>query len=276
MTAAPKDAAAAIRARAPNARPRVALVLGSGLGAIADAIVRPTMIGYADIPGFPRPGVAGHAGRLLLGELGGVSIACLQGRVHLYEGMGGDAVRLFVRTLKLIGCEILLLTNAAGSLRREAGAGSLMLITDHINLQPFNPLVGPNDEEFGPRFPALDDAYDPALQKALRVAALASGVRLHEGVYLACLGPSFETAAEIRAFARLGADAVGMSTVPEAIVARHCGLRVGAISAITNLAAGLGDTPLSHEQTLQEATRAGRDLQRLLIAFLQELRDASA
>src|SRR5262249_55241116 len=153
----------------------------------------------------PRPGVAGHAGRLLLGELGGVSVACLQGRVHLYEGIAGDAVRIFVRTLKLVGCEMLILTNAAGSLRRQMGAGSLMLITDHINLQPFNPLVGSNDDAFGPRFPPLDDAYDSALQAAMRAAAKGSSVALHEGVYLACLGPSFETAAEIRAFARLGA-----------------------------------------------------------------------
>jgi xanthosine phosphorylase len=273
MSATPQDAAAAIRACAPQAAPRVGLVLGSGLGAIADSIIRPTVVGYADIPGFPRPGVEGHAGRLLLGELGGTAVACLQGRVHLYEGLAGDAVRLFVRTLRLIGCGILVLTNAAGSLRREMGPGSLMLITDHINLQPVNPLVGPNDDDFGPRFPALDDAYDLALQAAMLAAARASGVRLHAGVYAACLGPSFETPAEIRAFARLGADAVGMSTVPEVIVARHCGLRVAAVSAITNLAVGLADTPLSHEQTLREAARAADDMQRLLVAFLKGLDD---
>ena len=271
MSDSPQDAAAAIRGRAPGAAPRVGIVLGSGLGAIAEAVVRPTVIDYADIPGFPRPGVAGHAGRILLGSLAGVPVACLQGRVHLYEGAAGEAVRLFVRTLKLLGCRILILTNAAGSLRREAGPGSLMLITDHINLQPFNPLVGPNDDAFGPRFPPLEDAYDPRLQAAMRAAARRTGVSLHEGVYLACLGPSFETPAEIRAFARLGADAVGMSTVPEVIVARHCGLRVAAISAITNLAAGLGETPLSHEQTLQEAKRAAGDLQRMLLAFFERL-----
>jgi xanthosine phosphorylase len=273
VTASPQDAAAAIRGRAPRAAPRVGIVLGSGLGAVAEAVAEPTVIGYADIPGFPRPGVAGHAGRLLLGELGGVPVACLQGRVHAYEGTTGEAVRLFVRTLKLLGCRILVLTNAAGSLRHEMGPGSLMMITDHINLQPFNPLAGPNDDAFGPRFPPLDDAYDARLQAALRAAARRSGVALHEGVYLACLGPSFETPAEVRAFARLGADAVGMSTVPEVIVARHCGLRVSAVSAITNLAVGLGDTPLSHEQTLREATRAAGDLQRLLLAFLGGLGD---
>jgi len=255
--------------------PRVALVLGSGLGGLADGMDRPVAIDYADIPGFPRPSVEGHAGRLLLGDLGGVAVACLQGRVHLYEGAAGPDVRHYIRTLKLLSCEILVLTNAAGSLRREVGPGSLMLITDHINLQPINPLSGPNDDEFGPRFPALDDAYDRELQTRLRAAARAGGVTLHEGVYLACLGPSFETPAEIRAYGRLGADAVGMSTVPEVIVARHCGLRVAAVSAITNLAVGLGDTPLSHAQTLAVAKQCAGDMQRLLTAFFGRLADGT-
>ena len=261
--------------RAAGTTPRVALVLGSGLGGLADGMDRRVAIDYADIPGFPRPSVEGHAGRLLLGHLGGVAVACLQGRVHPYEGAAGRDVRHYIRTLKLLGCEILVLTNAAGSLRREAGPGSLMLITDHINMQPFNPLAGPNDDEFGPRFPALDDAYDRELQTRLRAAARASGVTLHEGVYLACLGPSFETPAEIRAYGRLGADAVGMSTVPEAIVARHCGLRVAAVSAITNLAVGLGDTPLSHDQTLAVARQCAGDMQRLLAAFFGRLADGT-
>ncbi len=271
MSVIPQQAAAAIRARAPQLLPRVGLVLGSGLGPIAESVEQPVVIDYGDIPGFPRPAVEGHAGRLVLGRLGSVAVACLQGRVHPYEGIDGAPIRHYVRTLKLIGCDVLILTNAAGSLRRETGAGSLMLIADHINLQPFNPLTGPNDDEFGPRFPPLDEAYDPALRRLLRAAAAEAGVELPEGVYLACLGPSFETPAEIRAFGRLGADAVGMSTVPEVIVARHCGLRVAAISAITNLAVGLGDVPLSHEQTLQEAAKAAGKLRPLLLAFLPRL-----
>jgi xanthosine phosphorylase len=267
----PHDAAATIRARAAGLAPKAALVLGSGLAGIAERIARPIVIGYDQIPGFPRPSVDGHVGRLVLGEFGGVPVACLQGRVHLYEGAAARDLRHYIRTLKVLGCETLVLTNAAGSLRREAGAGSLMLITDHINLQPVNPLTGPNDDEFGPRFPALDDAYDAALRAQMQAAAGDIGLTLHEGVYLALLGPSFETPAEVRAFGRLGADAVGMSTVPEVIVARHCGLRVAAISAITNLAVGLGDTPLSHEQTLAVARQCAGDMGRLLAAFFGRL-----
>jgi xanthosine phosphorylase len=208
---------------------------------------------------------------MVLGTLSGLPLACLQGRSHLYEGGGAEGIRTMVRTLKLIGCSVLVLTNAAGSLRAEMEAGSLMLIADHINMQPFNPLVGPNDEAFGPRFLGLEDAYDPGLRALLRESAASSGVTLHEGVYVACLGPSFETPAEVRAIARLGGDAVGMSTVPEAIVARHCGLRVAGISVVTNLAAGLGAEKLSHEQTLAQAGRAAERLQALLADFCGRL-----
>ncbi len=192
----------------------------------------------------------------------------LQGRAHLYEGGDPDALRTPVRALRAAGAEVLVLTNAAGSLRPEVGPGSLMAITDHINLTGVNLLVGPNDEEIGPRFLSLRDAYDPALLDALRDAAADAEVSLSEGVYLAVTGPSFETSAEIRAFRTLGADAVGMSTVQETILARHCGLRVAAISVITNLAEGMSEQPLSHEQTLRDAGRAAGDLTRLLLNFI--------
>ncbi|HEX3977693.1 MAG TPA: purine-nucleoside phosphorylase [Solirubrobacteraceae bacterium] len=269
------DAAEVLRERFAS-RPRVGVVLGSGLGAVADAVTDPVVVGYEDLPGFPRPTVAGHPGRAVLGQIAGVPVAVLQGRAHLYEGGPMEALRVPVRALRAAGAEILVLTNAAGSLRPEVGPGRLMAITDHINLTGTNVLMGPNDDSAGPRFPPMGDAYDPALLSELRDAAAGLGMDLAEGVYLAVSGPSFETAAEIRAFARLGADAVGMSTVHETTVARHCGLRVVAVSAITNLAEGLSDVPLSHEQTLRDGERAAGDLSRLLLGFLERIGDGRA
>jgi xanthosine phosphorylase len=251
--------------------PRVGVVLGSGLGAVADAVSDAVVVDYEDLPGFPRPTVRGHAGRAVLGRIAGVPVAVLQGRAHLYEGPPMDALRVPVRALRAAGAEILVLTNAAGSLRPEVGPGRLMAITDHINLTGTNVLIGPNDASIGERFPPMGDAYDPALLDELRAAAQARGVPLAEGVYLAVSGPSFETAAEIRAFRVLGADAVGMSTVHETTVARHCGLRVLAVSAITNLAEGMSEEPLSHEQTLRDGERAAVDLGRLLLGFLERI-----
>ncbi|HEX3690747.1 MAG TPA: purine-nucleoside phosphorylase [Solirubrobacteraceae bacterium] len=252
-------------------RPRVGVVLGSGLGAVADAVTDPVVVSYEDLPGFPRPTVAGHAGQAVLGWIAGVPVAVLQGRAHVYEGGPMDALRVPVRALRAAGAATLVLTNAAGSLRPEVGPGRLMAITDHINLSGINVLIGPNDEAVGPRFPPMGDAYDRALLSELRAAAEALRIALAEGVYLAVSGPSFETPAEIQAFARLGADAVGMSTVHETTVARHCGLRVVAVSAITNLAEGLSDVPLSHEQTLRDGERAAGDLSRLLLGFLERI-----
>jgi xanthosine phosphorylase len=257
-------AAAAIQERAPGFVPRAGLVLGSGLGALVDELADAVHLPYADIPGFRVGTVAGHAGALSLGTLDGTPVACFQGRSHVYEGIEASAVTTPVRALRLLGADILVLTNAAGSLRAEAGPGSLVALTDHINLQAFNPLVGPNEDEVGPRFPTLLDAYDPALRAGLHEVAAELGTPLHDGVYLAVSGPSFETPAEIRAFKTLGADLVGMSTVPEAIVARHCGLRVAAVSAVTNLAEGMGDVALSHEQTLEEGRRGAERLAPLL------------
>jgi len=269
------DAAAVLTQRAP-APPRVGVVLGSGLGAVADAVADPVVVSYEDLPGFPRPTVAGHAGQAVLGHISGVPVAVLQGRAHLYEGPPMDALRMPVRALRAAGAEILVLTNAAGSLRADVGPGRLMAITDHINLTGVNVLVGPNDEAVGPRFPPMAAAYDPGLLAQLRDVAGELDIELAEGVYLAVSGPSFETPAEIRAFGRLGADAVGMSTVHETTVARHCGLRVAAISAITNLAEGLSDVPLSHEQTLRDAQRAAGDLTRLLLGFVARIGNGDA
>ncbi|MEA2245809.1 MAG: purine-nucleoside phosphorylase [Solirubrobacteraceae bacterium] len=264
------SAAAALAGRGGEP-PRVGIVLGSGLGAVADAVDSPTTIAYDELPGFPQPGVEGHAGRAVLGRLAGVPVAVLQGRAHLYEGGGADELRTPVRALRRAGAEVLILTNAAGSLHRDMGPGSLMAIADHINLTGSNPLIGPNDEAVGPRFPSMRDAYDPQLRAGLRAAADELGTQLGEGVYLAVSGPSFETPAEIRAFRAMGADAVGMSTVHETILARHCGLRVAAISTITNLAEGLSDEPLTHEQTLRDAQRASGRLAALLEAFVARL-----
>jgi xanthosine phosphorylase len=268
MTAA--DAAAVMNERS-GLHPRVGVVLGSGLGAVAEAVSDPTTIDYGELPGFPVPGVAGHGGQAVLGTIGDVPVAVLQGRAHVYEGGDLDKIRTPVRALCAAGAEILVLTNAAGSLRPEVGPGRLMLISDHINLSGVNVLTGPNDDDIGPRFPSMLDAYDPELRAGLRAAAEELGTDLAEGVYLAVSGPTFETPAEIRAFAALGADAVGMSTVHETAVARHCGLRVAAISAISNFAEGMSDVQLSHEQTLRDAQRAAEDLAPLLVRFVERL-----
>jgi xanthosine phosphorylase len=249
-------------------RPRVGVVLGSGLGAVAEAVEDATAIPYGDLPGFPQPGVEGHAGLAVAGRIGEVPVVVLQGRAHLYEGGDPDLIRTPVRALRAAGAEILVLTNAAGSLRIDLGPGSLMLIEDHINMTGDNLLAGPNDDALGPRFPSLRDAYDPELRAQLRTVARDLGVGLTEGVYLAVRGPSFETPAEIRAFHTLGADAVGMSTVHETSVARHCGLRVVAVSAITNYAEGMSEEPVSHEQTLRDAAGAANDLAPLLTRFV--------
>jgi xanthosine phosphorylase len=265
-----REAAAVLEERA-GLRPRVGVVLGSGLGAVAETVQHATEIGYDELPGFPRPGVAGHGCRAVVGTIGTVPVAVLQGRAHLYEGVDQELVRTPVRALRRAGAELVLLTNAAGSLNPAVGPGRLMLITDHINMSGFNVLIGPNEEELGERFTSLRDAYDPELGARLRSAAAEVAVELGEGVYLAVSGPTFETPAEIRAFRTLGADAVGMSTVHETIVARHCGMRVAALSAITNLAEGMSEEPLSHEGTLRDAARAVAQLAPLITRFIERL-----
>ncbi len=251
--------------------PRLGIVLGSGLGAVADALDDAVRIPYSDLTDFPEPGVAGHGGTLALGTLSGLPVACLQGRRHVYEGGDPGAMRAPVRALRHAGAAAMLITNAAGSLLPSSPPGSLMAINDHINMLGVNPLSGANDDVIGPRFPSMRDAYDPALRGLLRQCAGRLEITLPEGVYLAAHGPSFETPAEIRAFRTLGADAVGMSTVPEVILARHAGLKVAAVSAITNLAEGMGGEALSHEQTLRNADAAATDLARLTSQFCESL-----
>lgn len=249
--------------------PRVGIVLGSGLGGVADAVEGASVIPYSELPGFPEPTIEGHAGSVVAGHIGDVPVVALQGRAHLYEGVELDSIRTPVRALRAAGAETLVLTNAAGSLRIDLGPGRLMLIEDHINMSGVNVLSGPNEDDLGPRFPTLRDAYDPQLRAEMRVAARDLDIQLLEGVYVAVSGPSFETPAEIRAFHTMGADAVGMSTVHETTVARHCGLRVVAVSAITNYAEGMSDDPVTHEQTLRDAARAAGDLSALITRFVR-------
>jgi homotetrameric cytidine deaminase len=259
-----------VGARAPAFRASVGIVLGSGLGALADAIEPAAVLDYRDLPGFPQPSVSGHAGRMVLGTLAGTAVACLQGRVHLYEGRPASDAAALIGGLAEIGCHTVVLTNAAGSLKPDVGPGRLSLLLDHINGQGTNPLVG------SARFIDLTEVYDRRLREVMHAAAEREGIDLADGVYLALLGPCFETPAEIRAFRVMGADLVGMSTVPEAIAARALGLRVVGLSVVTNLAAGMTTTPLSHAQTLEFSQRAAGDLARLIEAALPELAHAPA
>ncbi len=247
----------AIHARTATS-PVIGVVLGSGLGAWADTLEDRTVIPYAEIPGMPVSTIVGHAGKLVLGYAGGIPVACLQGRVHLYEGHAPDRAVFGVRTLARLGCRAALLTNAAGGTHPAWTPGDLMLINDHLNLTGQNPLAGPNEAELGPRFPDMTHAYDRRIAALARDASADTGVPLREGIYAGLLGPSYETPAEIAMLRNLGADAVGMSTVFEVIALRHMGVRCGGISCITNLAAGLGGAPLSHQE-VEETARMTRD-----------------
>jgi purine-nucleoside phosphorylase len=250
--------------------PEVALVLGSGLGAVVESVSGRKSVDYADLPGFPQPSVAGHGGRLTLGRLAGRTVAVMEGRAHYYESGRADGMNLALATLKELGCRRLILTNAAGSLRDDVGPGRLLLLRDHINFAGVSPLFGLTGNE---RFVDLVDAYDPAARTQLLSISRRLDIKLAEGIYVWFCGPHFETPAEIAAARILGGDAVGMSTVPEVIVARMLGLKVTALSMITNQAAGMSDQPLSHDQTMRHATAAAGDMTRLLTAFMEELPD---
>jgi purine-nucleoside phosphorylase len=263
-----QETLAAIRARAPGSAPQVGIILGSGLGDFADTLEGRTVIPYGELPHFPHSSVPGHAGRLVLGKLGGASIVAMQGRVHAYEGYSNVQVAFPARVLCALGIRTLVVTNAAGGIHPDFQPGDLMAITDHVNLSGWNALTGPNDDRLGPRFPDMSHAYHPGLTELLGRVAREQGVKLQRGVYAMSSGPSYETPAEIRMLRTLGADAVGMSTVPEVVAAAHMGVRVVGISCITNLAAGISRQPLSHEEVAETAGRVRDVFIRLLAAFL--------
>jgi purine-nucleoside phosphorylase len=261
------EAAAFVRARAPL-EPQVGVVLGSGLGAFGDSLEGATAVPYAEIPHFPAATVVGHGGSLVLGRCRGVPIAVMKGRVHFYEGYSLEQVVFPARVLGRLGIQTLVVTNAAGAVNQAYAPGDLMVIEDHINLLG-NPMLGPNEDALGERFFDMSEAYDRGLRDAAEAACGAARVRCHRGVYLALTGPSFETPAEIRAFRTLGADAVGMSTVPEVIAARHMGIRVAGLSCVTNMAAGVLDQKLDHREVLETGERVRQQLLEVLARLVQ-------
>ncbi len=265
------EAADAVRGRLDGRAPVVGLVLGSGLGTFASRIEGRVVVRYADVPHMPGSTVAGHAGELVAGLVRGVPVACLAGRAHLYEGHAPDDAVFGVRLLAELGCHTVLLTNAAGGISDRCGSRTLMLITDHLNLTGRNPLVGPNEERWGLRFPDMSVAYDLAVREAAHRAAEAETVPLVEGVYAGLLGPTYETPAEVRMLRTLGADAVGMSTVLEVIALRHRGVRVGAVSCITNAGAGISPTPLNHEEVQEAAHFVSDAMSRLMSRWIENV-----
>jgi purine-nucleoside phosphorylase len=264
------EATEAVRKRLGPLKPRVAIVLGSGLGFLANEVVSPIPIPYSQIPGFPEPGVAGHKGELIAGTLQGVPVIVQAGRFHLYEGHSAEVAGLPMRVFAELGVEILIVTNAAGGVRRTFPGGILMLIADHLNLMSRNPLAGPSlpGEQ---RFPIMHEPYDEALRQLARTVAREAGIRLEEGVYAALLGPSYETPTEVRMLEKLGADAVGMSTVPEVLVARSRGIRCLGFSSITNPGAGISAAPLSHEEVLEASKEIARGLSIVVKGVLTRL-----
>jgi xanthosine phosphorylase len=264
-------AAAKISTALAGLKPKIALILGSGLGGLAQRVQNPTTLAYQNLPGFPVLTVAGHAGQLIVGTLNDVPVIVLNGRKHFYETSDAYPLKTMIRAMKAVGVETLFLSNAAGSLRSHIKVSELMLITDHINFLGLNPLVGPNDDTFGPRFVSMTGAWAADLGAKLKTVAQQAGISLHHGVYVAFRGPSFETPAEIRMAQGWGGDAVGMSSVPDCLVARHCGLKVVGVSCITNMGAGLSDEKLSHAHTLENAARGAAAFERLVTAAVKVL-----
>ena len=264
-----EDIARQIREKIPGHHPQTAIILGSGLGSLGDAINDAVHIDYREISGFPQSTVSGHRGKLIIGNLEGTEVICLQGRFHLYEGHPPQVINTVIKTLWKLGVRRLIVTNAAGSLTPDFQPGTIMLIKDHINLSGTNPLIGPNDDKFGPRFPDMSNAYTAILREKIKKIAKDINIPLAEGVYMMVTGPNFETAAEIRAFRTLGADAIGMSTVPEVICAAHSGMQVLGLSVLTNMGTGLRQGEQSHAETLAQGEKASAALQKLIKTFLQ-------
>jgi len=260
-----------IVSKTQNRSPRIAVVLGSGLGGVADAVENGVEIPYGDIPHFVSSTVEGHEGKLIIGSCRGVDVVLMKGRVHFYEGYSMEEVTLPIRVFSLMDIRSLILTNAAGGTSSHLAPGALMALTDHVNLMGENPLRGENDKRFGPRFPDMTSVYTPAYLEAAHSVAREIGLVLLEGVYMAVRGPSYETPAEIQMMRKLGADAVGMSTVPEATAARHCGMKVLAISCITNVAAGLATTEINHREVMEVGARAGKQLSELIVRVIPRL-----
>jgi purine-nucleoside phosphorylase len=265
-----KQAANYIRSRS-TVKPQIGLILGSGLGVLADMVEDGTVISYGDIPHFPVSTVEGHAGELLLGSVQGKQVVMMKGRFHMYEGYGVDTVAFPVRVMKELGIETLIVTNAAGGINTSYEVGDLMLIRDHLNFTFRNPLIGPNDPQLGARFPDMSEAYASELRKLSREVAQELGLKLQEGIYIGLLGPTYETPAEIRMMRTLGADAVGMSTVPEVIVARHAGIQVLGFSCITNMASGILNQPLSHEEVIETTERVKPNFLKLVLTVIKKL-----
>ena len=250
--------------------PKTAVILGSGLGGFAANLENTVCLDYKDIPNFPQSTVSGHKGQLIKGYIGNKEVICLNGRFHLYEGHNPSIIADVIHILKDLGIEQLIVTNAAGSLNTKLAPGSLMLIRDHINFSGKNPLIGKNNDEYGPRFPSMNNAYPKELRDKLKNIAAKNNIEMHEGTYFMVLGPNFETSSEVRAFGILGGDAVGMSTVPEVIAAAHSSIKVLGISVITNYAAGLMDNTPSHQETLEEANKASNKLTTLVAEYIKE------
>ncbi|WP_110932408.1 purine-nucleoside phosphorylase [Paenibacillus bouchesdurhonensis] len=265
-----QEAADYIRSKS-NVTPKLGLILGSGLGVLAEHIDDAVSIAYQDIPYFPQSTVEGHAGEMLIGTVQGTSVVLMKGRFHMYEGYGPELTAFPVRVMKALGVSKLLVTNAAGGINTSYEPGDLMLISDHINMTGRNPLAGPNDPELGPRFPDMSEAYSRKLREIAKQVAYEKDIPLQEGVYVGLLGPSYETPAEIRMFRTLGADAVGMSTVSEVIVARHAGIEVLGISCISNMAAGILDQPLSHEEVIETTDRVREKFLNLVLGIIPKL-----